>query len=76
MEKVGVLPGGEKGVHKALGGFSFAEDITGVPDCAAVIRGKHGPELFVRDAHVIGNCEMPIIEAVFRVLALLFFVQI
>ena len=76
VKEVGVLPGGEERVYKALGSFPFTEDITGIPDCAAVVGCKHSPELVVRNAHVIGNCEMPIVEAVFWVLVLLLFVQI
>ena len=76
MKEVGVLLGGEEGIHKALGSFPFTEDITGIPDRAAVVGCKHSPELVVRNAHVIGNCEMPIVEAVFWVLVLLLFVQI
>ena len=76
VEEVGVLPGGEEGIHKALGSFSLAENVTSVPDRAAVVGCKHSPELVVRDAHVISNGEMPVIITVFRVLALLLFVQI
>ena len=76
VKEVGVLPGGEEGIHKALGSFPFTEDITGIPDCAAVVGCKHGPELLVRDAHIIGNREVPVVEAVFRVLTLLLFVQV